>query len=284
MNRLAARYLPRLAARYSPRYSPHFAARVAGPLAAMLLAIAVVAPTLASTAPPSRPGTSPIVAQAEVGPGAARCAADRLAARANPTVANLQALGYCEIDRRLATIDRLASAVDQGGVLTDDHAAALKTILRNSRTGLAELRGKIAGETTVAAVKEDIRHIFTDYRIYALVTRQVVLVRADDRVGAAVVRLNKAAGRVSDAIARAQSNGKDVTAAQGHLIAMKAAISAATDQVSGDAANVLAQTPATWNAGTAKPVLDAARASVSAAQADLRTAVADGKAALAALR
>lgn len=274
----------RLAARYSPRRAARFTTRLAGPLAAILLAVTVVAPTLASTAQPSRAGASPVVAQAEVGLGTARCAAARLAARANPTVANFQAVGYCEIDRRLATIDRLGTAVDQAGVLTDDHAAALKSILRNSRAGLAELRGKIAGETTVAAVKEDIGHIFTGYRIYALVARQVNLVRADDRVAAAVARLNTAAGRVADAIARAQSNGKDVTVAKGHLDAMKAAITKAGDEVAGDAANVLAQTPAGWNAGTAKPVLDAARASVSAAQADLRTAVGEGKAALAALR
>jgi hypothetical protein len=85
-------------------------------------------------------------------------------------------------------------------------------------------------------------------------------------------------------LAQAQSNGKDVTVAQGHLDAMTAAVSKARTEVAGDADAILAQTPAAWNAGTAKPVLDAARASISAARSDLRTAVTEARAVLAALR
>ena len=49
-------------------------------------------------------------------------------------------------------------------------------------------------------------------------------------------------------------------------------------------AAVLPLKPADWNAGTAKPILDAAHASLEAARADLATALAEAKAAKAALQ
>lgn len=257
--------------------------RIAAILAGIAVAAAVALPALAAPARPQLASESLAVA-ARTDLGIARCASAWLTARADPTVPNFQAVGFCEIDRRLATIDRLAGLVDEAGALTDGHKASLTEILRGDKAGLTALRTQIAADTTVAALKIDIKKIYTDYRIYVLVARQVVLVRGDDRVGVAAGRLTDASGKVADAIARAEAEGKDVTKAQGHLDAMIAAIGKAGDEVAGDADAVLAQTPASWNAGTAKPILDAARASISAAQTDLRTALSEARAALAALR
>ncbi|MEO8468391.1 MAG: hypothetical protein ABI573_01845 [Chloroflexota bacterium] len=258
-------------------------ARFAGTFVGLALAVSVAMPALASAGPArlvSDPAMAPLSADADV----ARCRPDWQAAKDNRTLAKVQAVGFCEIDRRLVTIDRLQALVRGSDVLTDAHATALTRILDHSETGLKALRREIAADTTVASATEDVRRIFTEYRIYALVTRQVVLVRADDRVDAAVNRLTHASDRLAAAIARAVGNGKDVTVAQGHLDAMTAAIGDARAEVAGDATAVLAQTPATWNAGTAKPVLDAARASIGAARSDLRTAMAEARAVLAALR
>lgn len=257
--------------------------RLAGLLAGAAVAVTVAMPTLAA---PTRPQTigDPVVAEASTDTGVARCAADWVTARANPTVANLQAVGYCEIDRRLTTLDRLRGLVSAAGVLTDAHKTTLGGILNGATSGLTALRAHIGADVTVVALRTDIRKIYTDYRVYVLDARQVRLVRGDDRVGAAADRLDQATSRLADAIARAQAKGKDVTAAQGHLDAMTAAISKARNEVAGDADAVLAQTPAAWNTGTAKPILDAARASISAAASDLRTAVSEARAVLAALR
>ena len=257
--------------------------RVAGLLAGLTIAASLALPALASPARPQALG-DPSGAQAATDTGIARCSAAWLKARADPTVANFQAVGFCEIDRRLATIDRLSGLVNEAGVLTDAHKAALATILQGDKTGLTALRTQIGSDTTIAALRPDIRRIYTDFRIYVLVARQVRLVRADDRVGAAAGRLDDATTRLTNAIARAKANGKDVTAAQGHLDAMVAAIGKARGEVAGDADAVLAQTPAAWNGGTAKPILDAARTSIAAAHADLRTALSEAKAVLAALR
>jgi hypothetical protein len=255
-------------------------ARVAGLLTGIALVLGTVAPTFAVASPVAgTPASQPLAAET----GVAQCAAERHEAKADPTVANLQAVGTCEIDRRLVALDRLQAAVSRAGALTSDHATALTAILNSDESGLRSLREQISGETTVSAVRSDIGKIVTDYRVYALVARQVNLVRADDRVDAAATKLNKAVARLTDAIAKAAANGKDVTVAQGHLDALKTAIAAAQGEVAGDAAAVLAQTPATFNAGTAKPILDAARASIGAARTDLGTAMREARAALAAL-
>ena len=104
---------------------------------------------------------------------------------AQPTVANLQALGRCEIDGRLAALARLQAAVDASAALTDAHEAALDSILSSTVARLRALRTEIDGDTTVEAVREDIRRIYVESGVYALVARQVGLVIAADRAAVA---------------------------------------------------------------------------------------------------
>lgn len=260
-------------------------ARFAGLIAGTAIALTLVLPAFAapSTAAVRQLG-DPLAAGAATDTGVARCAAAWLKAKADPTVENLGAVGDCEIDRRLATLDRLRALVADAPVITDAHETSLKGVLDGATTGLTALRAEIDAETSIPELRSEIRRIYTDFRVYVLDARQVLLVRGDDRVVAAADRLDKAAGQLADAIARAESNGKDVTEAKADLDAMTAAIAAARAEVAGDVDAVLAETPATWNAGTAKPILDAARASISKAQADLRTALRESRAVLAALR
>jgi hypothetical protein len=255
-----------------------------------LLATAVSGLVLAGTigagtamaAPPRAPG---LVAE----PGAdrvaiARCAPLRAAARAEPTVANLQALGRCEIDGRLAALARLQASVDASPALTDAHEAALDAILSSTGAGLRALRTEIDGDTTVEALRDDLRRIVEDFRVYLLVAPQVVLVEATDRVGVAATRLDTAAGRLEAAIGRAEAAGRDVGDARQHLATMRAKTAAARSAVDGVAAAVLALTPAAWNAGDAAPVLQRARAALREARVDLREALAAARAVLADLR
>lgn len=257
--------------------------RLAGSLTGLILAATIgVSPVLAASAPTRSSGTDRTV-QAEEIAGRARCATAWRQANADPTVENLQAVGTCEIDRRLATIERLGNAVDNARALTDAHQAALEAILDNAAAGLRALRAEIQADTTVAELREDIKRIFEDFRIYALVTRQVWLVTAADSVDAAGGALNETAADLASLIAQAEANGKDVTQAKADLAAMEAAIAAALEGVDGVAEEILPLTPADWNAGTAGPVLREARGAILAARADLRTAMAEARQVIAAL-
>ncbi len=259
------------------------AIRLAGPLTGLVLAAAVgVSPVLAAPASSTQAGTTRAGQAQELNPRL-HCAREWLAARAEPTVENLEKVGLCEIDRRLVTIERLQHVVISAPALTDDHEAALEAILNDSAAGLRALRAEIEADTTVPELREDIASIFEDFRIYALVTRQVWLVRAADTVDAAGARLTGAAEHLAALIERAEAKGKDVTEAQEHLAAMKAAIAEALEGVDGVAEDVLPLTPADWNAGTAGAILRAARQAIADARVDLRTAMTEARQVIAAL-
>ena len=257
--------------------------RLAAGLAGLIVSTTLVAvPVLASASNAGSAGTDSAVAPAAA--LSARCATESAAAAATPSLAAAKAVGDCEVDRRLATIATLKTGIGDSAKLTAGHKTTLDGILDTSATGLPATRVKIDADTTIAAVRADNRSVFDDYRIYVLVSRQVALVRGDDAVGAAVTRLTAAATKIQAAITKAQTGGKNVTEATTQLAAMQAAIAAAQSAVAGDTDAVLALTPAQWNAGSAAPVLDAARASIKTARSSLATALADGKAAMAALK
>ncbi|MEW5991237.1 MAG: hypothetical protein AB1736_07840 [Chloroflexota bacterium] len=261
----------------------HRVIRLAGPLTGVLLAIAVVAtPALAASAPGAHVGTL-TVSQADHLTDHARCARAWYEAAANPTVESYKVVGLCEIDRRLATIDRLENAIETSRALTDDHQAALQRILDNAAAGLRALRAEIEADTTLAELREDINSIFEDFRIYVLVVRQVWLVMAADTVDVAGAKLEETAADLAVLIERAEAAGQDVTEALAHLEAMEAAIAEALGGVDGVAADVLPLTPADWNDGTAGPILREARQAIAEARADLRTAMAEARQVIAAL-
>lgn len=245
-----------------------------------LLATAATGLVLAGTMGAGTALAAPAAARA----GVDRCAPLRITARAEPTVANLQAVGRCEIDRRLETLTNLQSVVDTSTALTDAHETALDGILSSTSSGLRALRTEIDGDTTVDALREDIRRIFEDFRVYALVARQVPLVKAADTVVTTATAFDTTADRLEAAIDQAVANGKDVKDARTHLAAMIASVSKARADVDGVAAAVLGLTPAAWNAGDAKPVLQEARESVRDARAALREAMKAARAVLADLR
>lgn len=234
-------------------------------------------------------GTAAAAPSRAADPAAARAGVDRcaplwIAARAEPTVANLQAVGRCEIDRRLETLAKLQSVVDASPTLTDAHEAALDAILASTTTGLRALRTEIDGDTTVEALREDLRRIAEDFRVYVLVAPQVALVRAADTVVVRAGGFDATAARLEAAIDAAEAAGKNVRDARAHLATMIAKGDKAEEAVDGVAAAVLALTPAAWNAGDAAPVLKDARDSVRDARVALRQATKAARAVLADLR
>ena len=247
------------------------AAMAVGGLAALTVAGSVFAATPApATSPTSKPDTI--------------CAAQRAAVKDDPSVAHLIALGNCEVDRRYVTLDRLQATVIVAPFLTSGDRTALEDEIDATRTGLQGLKATIDADTTVAALKIDLPKIATDYRVYLLVVPQVHLTRGADAGSAAASRLTTLAGRLQQLITFAQSQGRDVTAAQAALAAMTTDISDATGQLNGLSAKLLALTPADWNGGTAAPVLNGARASETSAHDELVAARNEAKAVIAALR
>jgi len=254
-------------------------------LTALATAIVLAGTVGVGSALAARPAATPdTAATTDARHGVGRCAPLWLTARAEPTVENWEAVGLCEIDRRLETLSVLQARVDASAVLTDVHERALDEILSSTQSGLRALRAEIEADTTLAELREDITSIFEDYRVYALVVRQVWLVVGDDTVDVTADGFDTAADRLEAAIDAAEAAGKDIGDARAHLAAMIRHVEAARDEVDGDAEAVLALTPADWNDESAQPILREARQSLADARGHLRAAIAEARQVLAEIK
>ncbi len=251
----------------------------AGLLASGLLVLTSAGSAFAASPAPSKTAPSaPPLAQSTA------CAGLRQAARADPTVGNLKALGDCEINRRFTTLDTLAARVQSATVLTAGARTALAAEISGTQSGLTALKGTIDADTTVAQLRIDLPKIATQYRVYLLVAPQVNLVIGADAETVAIGKFQTLAANLAGRIAEAKANGRDVTAAQADLDAMDQNVATAQTQVGPLVAGLLPLTPAQWNAGTAGPVLRAARSTEASARDLLRAARDDAAACVAALR
>jgi len=216
--------------------------------------------------------------------GTGPCATQAAAVKAGATVDNLRAFGDCEIARRMTTLDKLASRISSSKVLTSSDSAALSGEVSSTRSGLTSLKSSIDAETSIAALKADVKKIAADYRVYLLVVPQVNLVNASDAVQATKTAFDKVNTNLSARIAAAKAAGKDTTVAQQNLDAMNAAVSQALSLTAPLPAALLPLTPAQWNSGSAAPVIKDARAKLVQARDLIKTARKDAQACRDALR
>jgi hypothetical protein len=226
-----------------------------------------------------------LAAGADPGPsGKGICAASATAARAAKTVAAWRAFGDCEIDRRFATLDDLDARIAASKALTVSEAAALKSEIANTRAGLRGLRSAIDTQTAPLAIRADVVKIATDWRVYLLVVPQVRLVNASDAVLAAGAGFATVNDTLSARITKETAVGKDVSAAKADLAAMNTSVADAIALAKPLPAQLLALTPASYDAGPGKTALDQARADLVKARDDLASALSSAKAARDALK
>jgi len=181
------------------------------------------------------------------------------------------------IDLRLAALLRFEAALTAAAHLTDAHESTLKDLVADDRTGLTALKTKVAGETTLAALRADAASMVNDYRIFILVGPKVRLTIAADHQAAAVARLQTAHDNLATAVAQAKAAGKDVAAAEQDLADMQAAIDKAKTGLAGQVDTLLAIQPGPdGNAIRAK--VGAVRRALGQVRLDLRTALAEARA------
>lgn len=180
------------------------------------------------------------------------------------------------IDLRLKALDKGDALLDRKKRLTDAHRSTLSALIDADRTGLTALRAKVAGETTVDAVKADATSMINDYRIFILVAPKLRLTAAADREAAAIDRLQKVHDKLAALVAKAKAAGHATGSAEADLAAMQDSINKASTGLGGQVDALLALQPG--------PDGDAIRASVAKirgalgdVRTDLRAAVAAAK-------
>lgn len=185
----------------------------------------------------------------------------------------LRAAGDCEINRRFVTLDGLTYLVNHSDVLTADHKTDLLSggginpaSFLSEHSGLTTLKASIDADTTIATLRTDIGRIAPDYRVYLLVVPKTHIVAAADGSTKVAARFGPLASELQVLINQAKADGKDVTAAQAKLDDLNAKVGQANALIAPVAGKVLPLSPADWNSGAAKPVLQAARQSLHQAR------------------
>jgi len=181
------------------------------------------------------------------------------------------------IDGRLAALRVYNTAVQSAQHLGSAHRSTLANLISADQSGLTALRGKVAGETTVAAVRADDQSMVDDYRIYLLVGPKVRLTVAADVETAAAKQLRQVADTLATAIAAAKRAGKDTTKAEADLADLRAQLDAADGAISGKADALLAVAPGP-DGDAIRAKVAVARDAVKTARTDLRKAATDAKA------
>jgi hypothetical protein len=202
---------------------------------------------------------------------AAPAAADDTAA-----VTKIKSEVTARIDLRLSALSRFEARIDTAKNLSSDHKTTLSNLITQDRSGLTDLKAKVAGETTAIALRADAKSMVDDYRIFILVGPKVRLTMASDTEVAAIARLGTAYTKLSDLVAKAKAAGKDTAAAEQDLADMKAAMDKAASAINGQVATLLAIQPGPDAASIRAQVLTV-RAALGTGRASLATAVADAK-------
>ena len=212
-------------------------------------------------------GVAALLALTVAGP--AQAADDRLDAAKRITTAR--------IDGRLAFLRALSLAVNNARALTSAHKSTLSTLIATDQTDLSALKTKVAGETTVEAVKDDATHMVNDFRVYLLVGPKVRLVVAADNGAAVASKLAQIRDRLAAALDKAAANGTDVTDARAKLADLDTKLAAANQALAGQADAALAIQPGP-DGDAIRAALAPIRQNIHTAREDLRGAVQDARA------
>lgn len=190
--------------------------------------------------------------------------------------------GDLEITRRLTKLQALNSKITAATRLSAADKTALQNEVTAAISGLTTLKTQLDSETTLEGAKTDVKNIYNEYRVYALVLPKVHLIRTADSQQATEAKLSALATKLQSRITAAKEAGKDVTDLQSKLDDMTAMISAAQAISTKVQSAVIDLEPSDYN--TDHSILNGYSAQLKTAHADNKTAYTDAKAIVSGLK
>lgn len=195
---------------------------------------------------------------------------------------NIITKGDQEINRRLASLNTLTSKINAATKLTGSDKATLTNEVTSTISGLTSLKSKLDADTTIEAAKTDVQSIYSEYRVYALVTPKIHLIKVADDIQAVDMRLTTLASMLQSRIASDKTAGKDVSALQAKLDDMNSNISSAKAIASKIEAAVISLQPADYNSD--HTLLSGDAVQLKTAHGNNQTAISDAKSIAASLK
>jgi hypothetical protein len=171
------------------------------------------------------------------------------------------------VDRQVATIDRVNARLANGTNLTASERTTLTTDLSERRTGLTALKAKVDGDSTVAAIKADVKAAAAAAKGNPAVELASLHLRAAD-ASAYVAALDRRVATMQSKLDAAKTAGKDVTAAQNALTDLQAKLTDARSHLDGFDAALPAGQPTNAGFAPAAMALKAVHADVTSIRKD----------------
>ncbi len=197
------------------------------------------------------------------------------AASAGPctTLACVQRFGDQRIEERLAALERLKTAVQNHKRLTDEQRSAIINDANDNENGLKALKQKLDAETEISAALADVRNIYVQFRIFAVVIprdRGEIVLFHEQNV---ITRMTNANQRISNLIQKDKDAGHDVTRLEALQADYNAKLQDATNHTNHAQGLIPSLIPANYP-GT-NETLKTYRADLKAAHDDIKAAAAD---------
>jgi hypothetical protein len=180
-----------------------------------------------------------------------------------------------EIARRVSALGELGDKVNAMARVSAEMKTSIAGTVQSQIASLSSLQAKIEADTDIDTLKADIKSITESYRIFMLILPQGRITTAADSIHITTGTLSTLAGKLGVRITDAQTKGKDVATANTLLADMNVKIADA--KVQADAAVSLTATLKPDNGD--KTIMDANKKAIKDAQAKLKTAREDLKAA-----
>lgn len=196
-------------------------------------------------APASGPsGSSPGVPGGDAGTGPLRCT--------EAGVGVAQHLLETDLANRAAVLSRFATRISSAKHLPAADASALQGIVTAEQTsidggGIEGLQRQVPGETTCSQLAATAKQMVVDFRVYALVARQVNITACSTGSLFGATAATNAEPRIEARIQQAAAHGKNVSGAQQAFTDLQGRLASATQALSGiDVNQVLAQQPSNY--------------------------------------
>jgi hypothetical protein len=178
------------------------------------------------------------------------------------------------INLRLTALQRDTTVIGAAKNLSPDHRTTLQNLVNQDTSGLTALKAKVAGETTLDALKADATSMVDDYRVFILVGPKVRLTRAGDAELAVTAKLRTVHDKLAELVAKAKAAGTDTSAAEQELADMSAALDKAGTDTNGQVDALLAISPGPDGPGIQAKVA-AVRSALQSGRGDLKQAQSD---------
>lgn len=202
-------------------------------------------------------------------------AAERRPNAQNTNIDRLKDRAIKEIDRRIASLERLLTRMSEFKRLAATQKSSLTAQVQAEIDKLEALKAKITAGTDIETLKTDIQSIVTAYRIYALFMPKIQILGAADRLQTTADQMSSHAARLQVKIEEQEANGQDVADAEELLVDINASISDAKTQAQNAISTVTPLTPEGFPDN--KKELQSAREMIVEGIKDLKTAQQDAR-------